>query len=659
MPDVIRLLPDAIANQIAAGEVIQRPASAVKELLENAIDAGSTNIQLIIKNAGKTLIQVIDNGCGMSETDARLCFERHATSKIRQANDLFDIRTLGFRGEAMASIAAVAQVELKTRPKNQDIGTRILVEGSTVTSQEVCQTPQGTSLAIKNLFYNIPARRNFLKSNPVETRHIVDEFQRVALANPKIAFSFHNNNVEVFRLPSANLRRRIVALFGHNVNEKLIPIEEETNFLRIYGFIGKAQYARKTRGEQYFFVNERFIKSSYLNHAVIKGYEELLPEKNYPLYVIFVDIDPSRIDVNVHPTKQEIKFDDEKVVYTFINAAVKRALGTYTLTPTLDFEQDVNWGFMREQRAQTTPQTKVVPTKNVQQTPKINQKEPPQVTRVQNAESKPLTKHKTTGTPKEQKQKWQIDKKGQKNWEELYRTEEVMPTERQPTLPPKQEPKTITIESSLKSKAGGIGKGQVDKEGQLHETVPYQLHRRYIVAPIKSGYILVDQQAAHERILYEKYLNKLEDTKAITQQLLFPQTIELPRADAVILSDILSDIQALGYDIQTFGRNTFVIHGVPSDVGSAGDEQQLIESLIEQYKLNLTTLKLDKRSNLLRTMAVNKAIKTGQKLTVEEMRRLLDELFACTMPYAAPNGRLTFIKYNLTNIEKQFKQKKG
>ena len=315
MADVIQLLPDSIANQIAAGEVIQRPASVVKELMENSIDAGSTQIKLIIKDAGKTLIQVIDDGCGMSETDARMSFERHATSKIRTAKDLFAIKTMGFRGEAMASIAAIAQVEMKTRKHNEDVGVRLTIEGSEIKSQEPCQCNAGTSLSIKNLFYNVPARRNFLKTTTVEMRHIIDEFQRVALANPDIFFSLHHNGTEVFHLPESNLRQRIVNMFGQNSNKKLVPVLEETDALRLEGFVGKPEFAKKTRGEQFFFVNKRFIKSGYLNHALMGAYEDVLSKDTYPLYVIFIEIDPARIDINVHPTKQEIKFDDERLVY--------------------------------------------------------------------------------------------------------------------------------------------------------------------------------------------------------------------------------------------------------------------------------------------------------------------------------------------------------
>lgn len=645
MADVIQLLPDAIANQIAAGEVVQRPASVVKELLENSIDAGSTHIQLIIKDAGKKLIQVIDDGDGMSETDARLCFERHATSKIRNVNDLFSIYTLGFRGEAMASIAAVTKVVLKTCPKNQELGTHIVIEGSEVKVQDACQTPKGTSIAVKNLFYNVPARRNFLKSRPVETRHIVEEFQRIALANPKIFFSFHNNDVKIFHLPPASLRRRIVGLFGHNFNERLVPLEEETDVVRIYGFIGKPKFARKTRGEQYFFVNERFIKSNYLNHAVVSAYEEILPPKTYPLYVIFIDVDPARIDVNVHPTKQEIKFDDEKIVYTFVHAAVKRALGAYSVTPAIDFSQNVNLGVSPTAKISLKPKENnqklkpiTLPTKETSRTklaPTENSNPKPVPTKQLKTQS--ITTNKTNGAKHK-------TNKVPKNWQEIYKTATINPAH-----------KTITIRSDF-SKQANL---EVENKEKVEDKkrMPYQLHNQYILSQIKSGFILINQQAAHTRVLYEKYINILEKTKGSTQQLLFPKTIILPPIDAELLQEILPDVNELGYDIQGFGHNTFIIHGVPSDLSNKGDEQAVIDGLIEQFKQNKGALKLDKRAFLARIMAESNAIKIGQALNVEEMKNLVDQLFACATPYVAPNGRSTFVRYNLVDIERQFERK--
>jgi len=619
MADIIQLLPDSIANQIAAGEVVQRPASVVKELLENAIDAGGTKIKLIIKDAGKQLIQVIDNGCGMSETDARLCFERHATSKIKQAADLFAIRTMGFRGEAMASIAAIAQVELKTRQKNSSLGTRIVIAGSEIKIQEPCQCAVGTSIAVKNLFFNVPARRNFLKSRPVETRHIVDEFQRVALANPQVHFNLLNNTTPLFHLPTTNLRKRIVGLLGHNVNERLVPVEQEIDFLRIYGFIGKPEFARKTRGEQYFFVNERFIKSSYLNHAVINAYEDLIAPKTHPLYVLFIDIDPARIDVNVHPTKQEINFDNEQVVYNLVKATVRQALAVHNITPSINFDIDANSPF--------------------NQPPTFRKKAHKDLVTGLNLTTNPSTsKQSWSNTPASFKKP-----KVPKNWEDLYPTDDLPPL-------PKT---TITIKSDF-SKQKKLPLNTEDAATQeAVNRIPHQIHQRYILSHLKSGFILIDQQAAHERILFEQYVKAFDKQQPSKQQLLFPQTLELPPADAQLLKDILTDVNALGYDIQEFGQHTFVVHGIPSDVNTNVEEQTAIESLLEQYKQNVA-LKLDRRQTLARAMARNNALKVGKKLSIEEMITLVDQLFACEKPMLAPNGKPTFIKYKLDDIEKRF-----
>lgn len=603
MPDIIHLLPDSIANQIAAGEVIQRPASAVKELLENSIDAGANNIKLIIKDVGRTLLQVIDNGCGMSETDARMSFERHATSKIKTIDDLFAIMTKGFRGEALASIAAVAQVELKTKKVEDELGNIIEIENSEVKKQEPCQCADGTSISVKNLFYNVPARRNFLKSNSVELRHIIDEFQRIALAHPKISFSLHHNGLELFHINSANLRQRIVSIFGNNYNEKLVPVEENTNVVNIYGFIGKPDSAKKTRGEQFFFVNNRFIKNMYLNHAVMSAYDELLPKGSYPLYVLFIDIDPKRIDINVHPTKQEIKFDDEKLVYAFVHAAVKRGLGKYSITPTLDFEQEQSFN-----RIENFIDRDAVVEKS-------------------NSGGKTFAP-----TP--------LQNSNLKNWEKLF---EQHPEQNFPSK--EEEIKTPLLDENW----------QGDDFAE-EEKIPYQLHNKYIITQIKSGFIMIDQQAAHERILFEKYLEALTKNQILSQQQLFPQTISLSATDSEMLKEILHEVNALGFDIQEFGRNTFVVHGIPSVI-TGGSEQQVIEGILEQYKYNMRDLKLDKKENLARAMARNSSIKSGQTIDAKAMKSLIDELFACEMPYNSPSGKLTFITFDLAELEKQFEKK--
>lgn len=602
MADIIQLLPDAIANKIAAGEVIQRPASVVKELMENAVDAGSTRIQLILKDAGKTLIQVIDNGCGMSETDARRAFERHATSKIRQAEDLFAIRTMGFRGEALASVAAVAHVELRTRRKSDELGSRLLIEGSEVKRQEPCQSQPGTSIAVKNLFYNIPVRRNFLKSDTAELRHIVDEFQRVAMANPDIFFSFHQNDDEIFHLPPGNMRQRVTAVLGSNSNKKLVPVAEETDVLKISGFIGKPEFAKKTRGEQFFFVNERFIKSGYLHHSVIGAYENLLPDDTLPLYIIFIEIDPQHIDINIHPTKQEIKFEDERLVYNYLKVAVRHALGQHSITPTLDFEQDFHFAAVRPP----------------------NQKGEPTVGRPGSGGRSPSRR----------------EKNNLEHWEDLYADLQKQP--------PATEP--ITIESSWDKDRRETPQAEAFEQQQK---APYQIHATYIVSHIKSGFLLIDQQAAHERVLYENYLEVLNEQTASTQQQLFPKTLTLSPSDAVLLKNLLGEINKLGFDIQEFGLNTFIVNGVPSELAGRHEEARLIETLLERYKAN-ADLKLDMRENIARAMARSAAIKRGRNLTVEEMQALIDQLFACSLPFKSPSGRNCFISMELEELEKRF-----
>ena len=627
MTNVIQLLPESVANQIAAGEVVQRPSSVVKELMENAIDAGASQIKLIIRDAGKTLVQVVDDGCGMSETDARMCFERHATSKIREAKDLFAIRTMGFRGEAMASISAVSQVELRTRRAVDELGTRIVVEDSTVKVNEPCQAPAGTSIAVKNLFFNVPARRNFLKSDPVEMRHILDEFQRLAIAYPDLFFSLHNNDQEIFHLPPANLRQRIVKIFGEGVNKKLVPVHEETDILRINGFVGKPDYFKKTRGEQIFFVNKRFIKSNYLHHAVVSAYEELLPPDTYPLYVLFLDIDPGRIDINVHPTKQEIKFDDEKLVYNYLKVTVRHALGAYSVTPTLDFEQE--------------PAFQASPTR----TPSLRPSgENPNAVRDYPPKSPDRLAADNLRNWQRAYEGLDLAGGGQTGREE-YLTSAVSPDNdpsgylpSTPDMRPGGEPREMDDDNS------SFSKGQKE---------PYQIHTQYIVSQIKSGFILIEQQAASERILYERYLEALRQQPVATQQALFPKTIELPPADAALLRDILPEVNRLGFDIAEFGGDAFIIHGAPGDMGAGLTEEILIERLLAQYKYNLE-LELGVSENLARAMARSAALKRGQLLTVLEMQNLIDQLFACPSPYRSPSGRTCFITFELDELQKRF-----
>jgi DNA mismatch repair protein MutL len=619
MPDIIQLLPDSVANQIAAGEVVQRPASAVKELVENAIDAGADKIQLILRDAGKALIQVIDNGCGMSLTDARMSFERHATSKIRKADDLFAIRTMGFRGEALASIAAIAHVELKTRRHEDELGTCIQIEGSEMLTQQACSANTGTSISVKNLFFNTPARRNFLKSDPVEMRHIIDEFQRIVLANPHVFFTMHHNGQEVYHLPATALKQRIVHLFGNSYNQRLVPVEEDTSIIKLHGYVGKPEFARKTRGEQFFFVNNRFIKDAYLNHAVLTAFEELLPDESYPLYVLFIDIDPSKIDINVHPTKTEIKYQDEKSIYAIIRSAVKRSLGKYNITPTLDFDQENSIGHLITEK----PMEQIVqPT--ISFNPDFNPfaKEIPKAERG-GSYSQGTGDYQRTPIPQ--------------NWDTLY---EISKRE-SPAQQQMHEEVTIPVQEQEVSKSS---------ERQL-----FQIHNRYILSQIKSGFMLISQQAAHERILYERFLQQLDNHSGTSQQSLFPQSVTLNSSDFELLKELLPDVRALGFDIREFGKNTVVVEGIPADLSNVA-EHELLEHLLEGFKNNLVILKLDKRDNLARSLARNGAIKAGTRLSLEEMNLLIDQLFACQMPNIALNGKPVISTFTMNELAERFEK---
>ncbi len=614
MTDIIQLLPDAIANQIAAGEVVQRPASVVKELMENAIDAKSTHIQVIIKDAGKSLIQIIDDGMGMSETDARMSFERHATSKIRKSEDLFTIRTMGFRGEALASIAAVAQVEMKTRREHEELGVLLQIDGSTFKQQEPVACPKGTCISVKNLFYNVPARRNFLKSNPVEMRHIIDEFQRIALSNPEVSFALFQNDMEVYQLHAGKLSQRIVAIFGKNYQEQLAACTEETQHLAVKGYIGKPEFAKKTRGEQYFFVNNRYIKNHYLHHAVLNAYEGLTADDSHPFYVLFIELDPKHIDINVHPTKTEIKFDDERTIYSIIRAAVKQALGAHNITPSLDFEHDINLYALTNLDKQDQGRAQ---TRNYEQfRPDARQQE--------------NTKH----------------------WERLYEENFLQASHHQEGVNKiKGQDYSLTFDSAanhISTPEALLPRGQ-----QAEASSTFQLHQRYIITQVKSGMMLIDQQAAHERILYEKYAVALHRKSGASQQFLFPQTIELNPADYTLVMEMEEDIKALGFNFNIFGKNTLIINGGPADY-AGGNEKELFEGLIEQFKRNKQELTLDKRENLIRSIARKSALKPGQPLAVKEMRVLIDQLFGCENPNYAPNGQVIFVILDFNKIANFF-----
>lgn len=613
MSDIIRLLPDAVANQIAAGEVIQRPASAVKELLENALDAGGTHIQLIVKDAGKTLIQVIDNGSGMSDTDARLSFERHATSKITQANDLFCIRTMGFRGEALASIAAIAHVELKTKLHDASLGTQIIIEGSEVKSQNACQYTGGTSISVKNLFFNVPARRNFLKSDVLEANHILEELHRIALINPNIAFTYHHNGKLIYQLEKSNQKQRIVNIFGKAYAEKLIPVEQETNIAKFSGFIGKPEFAKKTRGEQYFFVNKRFFKHPYLHHAVDNAFQELLPEKAFPSYFINFKIDPKEIDINIHPTKTEIKFQDEKTIYALLRSAVKQSIGKFNISPTIDFEIEHSLNLM------PPPKNYDVKQPSIKINPDFNPFD---------------DKNKRNYSPPKPTER---EQRNSQNWEKMFK-----------------ETKTPSFTITTEEKQQSFDDELNATNSNLLNYSFFQFQNRYIVTSIKSGLIIIDQQSAHERILFEQFVETIDNHNAASQQQLFPQTFVFSPSDSELLKELKNEMTLLGFDVNEFGLNTFIVNGIPVNMVDE-NVKDVIEGMLENFKKNLMSLKVDKKINLALSMARNMAIKPGKMLLQEEMQNLIDKLFACKLPYQSPSGKKILISITLDELTEKFK----
>jgi DNA mismatch repair protein MutL len=604
LEDIIQLLPDHISNKIAAGEVIQRPASAVKELIENSLDAGAKSIKLLVKDSGKTLLQVIDDGKGMSPTDARLCFEKHATSKIKNVEDIFKIHSKGFRGEALASIAAVAQVELKTRRPGDEVGTKIVIEGSRVISQEPISMPVGTHFSMKNLFFNIPARRNFLKTDNEEMRQIIIEFDRLALSHCDIEFSLYHNDSEVYKLLPAPLRQRVVSLFGKNYNEKLVNIEEEsTDILKIYGFVSKPDAANsKTKGKQYLFVNKRFIKNNYIQHAIYSAYKDLIGEKEYPFYVLFVEIDPAKIDVNVSPTKQEIKFEDEQLIYQFINAGIRRSLMQFNIAPSIDFSVDRDLSHfdamikpIKREEYVTENKSSISINRPNFASPKVN---------------------------------------NQGNWEELFkRSVDEMRQENDEII---SAPKLFEEEAKTFEKTGK----------------PFQLNNKYIVLPTKSALLFIDQKRAHERILFDE-LQRMSLKHAIpSQRLLFPIVVELSMQDSFVLSEILTDLAHLGFDIAQLGQNNFAIQGIPSDL-QMGNEKEMITELIEQFK-NSFKAKSSRKEHLLISICKISSVKKKQELSDKEMEYLTDTLFECENYLKSPSGKSIFFAMNYFDIDKNF-----
>ena len=617
MNDLIQLLPDAIANQIAAGEVVQRPASALKELLENAIDAGATDVQVVVKEGGKQLIQVMDNGTGMSLTDARMSFERHATSKIRQSDDLFRLRTFGFRGEALASIAAVAQVEMKTKRSFDELGTLLCIEGSEVKKQEPIGCPDGTSISVKNLFFNVPARRNFLKSNAVEMKHLVEEFQRVALSYPEVSFSFYQNDMQLFKLGPGKLSKRIIGLLGQSYKDQLVVCQEETPLLQIQGYIGTPTSGKRTRGDQYFFVNHRYIRSNYLHHAVVNAFEGLMAQDQHPFYALFLEIDPKHIDINVHPTKTEIKFDDERTVYGLLRAAIKQSLGAHHVVPTMDFSLDVNF---TETWKNDLSKKQEVSAENS----------------YKNFQSSTFRRQDVTG------------------WERMFdgNKKESLKEEENRFLDDNTNPTRETLTFSSKASQPLLPAEEMTAEKELSGST-FQVESRYIVAQMASGVLIFDQQSAHERILYERYVRQLHQAKASSQQCLFPQTVNLSPADYVLVMELQEELANLGFFVSPFGNHTLIIEGVPADI-SITNEKALFESLLEQFKHFKSELSLDKRENLARSLAKKSAIKRGISLNRQEMENLVGQLFSCKNPNYSPTGNKTFIKLDITKIDSFF-----
>ncbi|OUD35824.1 DNA mismatch repair endonuclease MutL [Flavobacterium sp. FPG59] len=611
MSSIIQLLPDHVANQIAAGEVVQRPASVVKELLENAVDARATDIKLIIKDAGKALVQVIDNGLGMNVTDARLCFERHATSKIRQAEDLFSLFTKGFRGEALASIAAIAHVEMKTRQEQDELGHHIIIEGSKFVAQELAVLPQGTSFAIKNLFFNIPARRNFLKSDTVEYRHIVDEFQRVALAHPNIQFTFYHNGSEMFNLPPATLRQRIVSIFSGKTNEKLVPVQEETDIVTIQGFVSKPEFAKKSRVEQFFFVNDRFIKSGYLHHAVMAAYDGILKDGAQPSYFLYLSVPPNTIDINIHPTKTEIKFDDEHALYAILRASIKHSLGQFNVAPVLDFDRDSNLDtpYHYKDLSGEVPSIQVDGTFN----PFSNE------------------------TPSKQFSSYKKPESSSK-WDSLYvgLKQDVFDVE-QVTF----ENEEVT--SSLFN--------DEEVEHAVHKT--YQIHKKYIVSSIKSGMVIVDQQRAHQRVLYEQFLVNMTVQQASSQQLLFPLNLFYSSSEMEIITELQQALKNTGFVFEDNNTDHIVISGIPVNI-TESEVSIVLEQLISDLQDGIPESSFSQNDTIAKSMAKSLAVKTGTHLTEKEQENLVNGLFACKDPNVSPFHKPTFITMRVEDLDKKF-----
>lgn len=617
MSDVIRLLPDSVANQIAAGEVIQRPASIVKELVENAIDAEASNIYVLVTDAGKTCIQVIDDGKGMSETDARLSFERHATSKIREASDLFALRTMGFRGEALASIAAVAQVELKTRPASEEVGTKIVIAGSKFESQEVVSCPKGSNFSVKNLFFNIPARRKFLKANSTELSNILAEFERIALVNPDVSLSLYSNDAEVFNLPASSLRQRILSVFGKKLNQQLLTVDVDTTMIKVSGFVAKPETSRKKGMHQYFFVNGRYMRHPYFHKAVMDAYEQLIPAGDQITYFLYFEVDPANIDVNIHPTKTEIKFENEQAIWQILAAAVKESLGKFSAVPSIDFD-----------------------TADMPDIPAFEQAAPVESPKVHyNSDYNPFKSSASYSRPSV-------------NWENLYGGLQKADTHVEPDTTDhfSDSVRTESAETgSVFSSAFNNTDHAVEKANQH-----LQIKGRYILTSVKSGLMIIDQHRAHVRILFDRYITQITNRQGEGQRVLFPEIIQLPASEVVVLEGIMDDLSAVGFELTNLGGGSFAVNSIPSGVEGL-DPMQLVRNMVHTAMEKGNDVKEEIQNVLALTLAKAAAIVYGQVLTPDEITGLVDNLFACETPNYTPDGSVVISTIKDDDINKLFK----
>ena len=647
MSSVIRLLPDHVANQIAAGEVVQRPASVVKELLENAVDAGATSVKLVVKDAGKTLIQVIDNGKGMNEIDARMCFERHATSKISLAEDLFQLQTKGFRGEALASIAAIAHVELKSKEHTAELGTHVIIEGSKIVSQEIAVVPDGTSFSVKNLFYNIPARRNFLKSDQVELRHVIDEFERVALAHNNIQFTFIHNGSEMFNLPASNYRQRIVNVFGGKTNEKLVPVQETTEIIEIHGFVAKPEYAKKSRGEQFFFVNDRFIKSGYLHHAVTAAFEGLLKDGTHPSYFLYLTLPANSIDINIHPTKTEIKFDDEQALYAILRATIKHSLGQFNVAPVLDFQKeegfDVPYSYEGTKSVEPTVEVDAFfnPFESMKASTNLANQIGSNILRgdfnpFETVKSKPSSiSGGSNGSYPEKKHK-------SGGWETLY--EGI------------SDAKDIILSSTNHQFDEEVITGSLFDDDTVQATnhqQSYQVQKKYIISPIKSGMIIIDQRRAHQRILYEHYVQSFTVKQNASQQLLFPLSLYYTVYEMELLRGIEKELIQMGFLFDEISNEKIIISGIPVSI-TESEVSIVLEDLLNDLQDNVPSDVSALHDRISKSLAQSLAVKTGTYLTDKEQENIVNSLFGCENPQTSPFGKTTFITMKVEDIDKKF-----